>query len=344
MIGRLTLGAFALPLLVTACGLFEDDVFIAHTVGEPENRDIAVVRGNGEERQVVLGGETDDFNPTWSPAHDRLAFLSRRDGNTEVYLSRADGSNVQRITNTVVDESQVTWSPDGERLAYTSPDGNGRPRIFWLQIADLLPNPLVFGSDSEGDPAWSPNGTWIAFAALAEDGRSTGLILRNPDGVIQFQITEAPDRNPVWSPDGSHLAFVRTGGTIDNSATGEAAAGRNDDIFVVAIDDDGRASDLRQVTESEARDYAAEWSPNGERVAFISTRNGATDIFTASRKGGDAREITRSEIQEVSVAWGPDGRIVFESRPGDHSELFVDDDGDQKRVSAGGTASSQPDW
>ena len=336
--------ALALSLLASACNPFTDDLFIAYTLGQADDRDIAVVRADGEDQQVIIGGDTDDFTPVWSPSHDRLAFLSRRDGNTEVYLARADGSNAIRATDTAVDESQVTWSPDGKRIAYSSPDNEGRPRIYWLHIDDLISNPLVFGGNGEVDPAWSPNGTWVAFAALAEDGSSTGLFLRNPDGVIQFQITEAPDRTPTWSPDGKRLAFVRTVGSPDNSAMGEEAADRNDDIWVIQIDDNGPASQEITVTTDDARDYAPTWSPDNERIAFLSTRNGANDIFTIARNGDDLQGVTRSEINELSVQWGSDGRIVFASIPGDRSELYVDDDGMQIRISKSAVASSEPNW
>ena len=95
--------------LVAACGVFAEDEFIVHAVGEEGARDIVVVRGDGEERRVIIADPADDFGPVWSPGRDRIAFLSTRDGNIEVYVSPPDGSNPMRTTNTGVDESQLIF-------------------------------------------------------------------------------------------------------------------------------------------------------------------------------------------------------------------------------------------
>ena len=152
-------------LLLGGCGLLSEEKLIAYTVGEPGSRDIVVARSDGRDRKVIIDNVADDFSPIWSPDHSRIAFLTNRDGNVELYISPADGSTAMRVTNTGVGESQPTWSPDGQRLAYVSPDNEGVPRVFWVRLTDLLPNRLIFESNSEVDPAWSPNGTWIAFAA-----------------------------------------------------------------------------------------------------------------------------------------------------------------------------------
>ena len=98
------------------------------------------------------------------------------------------------------------------------------------------------------------------------------------------------------------------------------------------------------MTSGDARDHSPTWSPDNERIAFLSTRNGANDIFTITRNGDDLQGVTRSEINELAVQWGRDGRIVFASIPGDRSELYVDDDGTQIRISKSALASSEPNW
>ena len=93
--------------------------------------------------------------------------------------------------------------------------------------------------------AWSPNGTWIAFAAIDANGKSEGLFLRNPDGVNRLQLSAAPDRNPVWSPDGTTLMWSAGGtwGALECSA-GDASASRlprsEVEPFYVAVSPDGR--------------------------------------------------------------------------------------------------------
>ena len=322
----------AVASLAGACGLFSEPGLVVYTAGEEGRRDIVIVGTDGAEVATSLAHEADDFGPVWSPNRQSIAFLSDRDGNVELYIAGADGGSVLRATNTGVPESQPTWSPEGDRLAYTSPDGDGKPQIYWLRLSDLIPHRLQFRSESESDPAWSPKGVWIAFASLDADGRSLGLSLRNPDGVDELRISQSPDRSPVWSPDGKKLAFV-------------SERDGDEEIYVLDVDERGPVGEARNLTNHPGRDFAPQWSPDGRRIAFLSDRGESLDILTVSDGGEDLRELTRNDIAEVAVRWGADGRIVFESQPLGLSALFiVEADGTQQQLTHGTASASQPDW
>ena len=72
-------------LVLGACGLLKEDKFIAYSVGDVGSRDIVVARSDSGDRRIVIAGPGDDFNPVWSPDHSRIAFLTNRDGNVELY-------------------------------------------------------------------------------------------------------------------------------------------------------------------------------------------------------------------------------------------------------------------
>jgi Tol biopolymer transport system component len=319
-------------LVLGACGLLKEDKFIAYSVGDVGSRDIVVARSDSGDRRIVIAGPGDDFNPVWSPDHSRIAFLTNRDGNVELYTGLMDGTSITRVTDTSVDESQPTWSPDGQRIAYVSPDADGAPRAYWVSFDDLLPNRLIFESNSEVDLAWSPRGTWIAFAGLDENGNSEGLFLRNPDGVNRLQLSASPDRHPAWSPDGKKLVFTST-------------RDGDEEIYVMHVGDTGPEGQAVRITNNPASDFSPTWSPDSKRVAFISDRNDSRDIFTVSDQGEGVQSLTRNQVEELSLVWGPTGRLVFESRPSGKSELFVTTmNGVQNRLSVGDVAASQPDW
>lgn len=71
----------------------------------------------GESTQLTTGMWR-DADPAWSPTGDRIAFISSRSGNKELYVMDEDGSNLIQLTDTPEDESHPTWSLDGTQIAF----------------------------------------------------------------------------------------------------------------------------------------------------------------------------------------------------------------------------------
>jgi Tol biopolymer transport system component len=69
----------------------------------------------------------DDFSPRWSPDGSRLAFVSDRDGNEEIYVMNSDGSGQTRLTDSPASDAGPSWSSDGKRITFVSErDGEAR--------------------------------------------------------------------------------------------------------------------------------------------------------------------------------------------------------------------------
>src|SRR6266511_1752070 len=132
-------------------------------------------------------------------------------------------------------------------LFVTNPDGTGLTKL-----------PSVPG---DTDPAWSPDGSKIAFVRFREGG--AGIWVMNADGTGARRITDGgldvdgTDLGPAWSPDGSRIAFAREG------RPAKAATG-NTDIYVVNAD----GTDAVRLTDDPMMEYAPTWSPDGSRIAF----------------------------------------------------------------------------
>ena len=117
--------------------------------------------------------------PAWSPDGRKLAFVSRRDGNSEIYVMNADGSEQGNLTQHPASDSHPSWSPDGRKLAFVSRrDGNSEIYVMNADGSGL--RNVTRAPSDDLDPAWSPDGRAIAFvhrsrrSACRADGTPCG--------------------------------------------------------------------------------------------------------------------------------------------------------------------------
>ncbi len=176
------------------------------------------------------------------------------DRKTHLYVYELQTKELRQLTKGPWDESLGEWSPDGSRIAFVSnrtaePDGNNNNDI-WIVPADLeeptdSPQQVTAGPGSDGSPAWSPDGRWIAHTTdLRPDliwYATTHLATTPAAGGATTVLTEVLDRNvssPRVSADGewiwfrledsgeNHVARVRTDGSaLQRPVSGPVAAG-----------------------------------------------------------------------------------------------------------------------
>jgi TolB protein len=175
-----------------------------------------------------------NYLPVFSPDGTRIAFMSARDGNPEIYVMNADGSNVRRLTNHPAGESTPTWSPSGTQIAFSS-DRAGQSQIYVMSADGSNVRRLTTAESYADRATWSPAPfNEIAYSAQTSSGRYDLKVLDvGTSQVRQITFGEGSNESPAYSPNGKHIAFTstRAGGT---------------QIFTIGRDGRG----LRQITRT----------------------------------------------------------------------------------------------
>jgi len=231
------------------------------------------------------------------------------------------------------------------RIAFVSdrdaPGANGR-EIYTAAADGSDPLRLTDNSVPDTDPAYSPDGTKIAFV------RANDIWVMNADGSAAVAITgpEGPDSQPAWSPDGSRIVYVSNQNTPGGYTTGF-------ELFVRNADGSGTSRRLTD-TPNNVSSRAPAWSPAGDQIAYESNADGSYDIYTIA-PDVTAGFGTRRSANEVGVnyqnpSWSPDGaRIAYErgigTMPDDTSkEIWTmrADGGAPARLTSNGVYDGQP--
>jgi TolB protein len=240
-----------------------------------------------------------------------IVFYSVRGSSVDIFVVGANGKGAKRLTTATEPDSGGVWSPDGTKIAFESrqtfeglPDGFAQ---VWVMNADGSDeHPITTDASNNVHAAWSPDGSQIVFES--DRTRSQQLFIMNADGTDEAQKTNIAGGAtlPAWSAN-DVIAFDR------RVSTGTE---------IWAINASGDADPRRLIDGTAA--YPA-WSPDGNSIAFASTRVGRTyQVFTATDSGGNVRRVSSDPTQAISPAWSPDGRrIAYEGTAGGHRQLFT---------------------
>ena len=333
-------------------------VYVSERDGNPYVYTVDIESGESER---VVSGPNPAFAPTWSSDEERIAYVVSSDGNRDVVVVGTGEEAFQLRMSPGGDgppgnEGSPRWSSEGDRLAYISeavipaPEqsvsapraGPKRSDVFVARFGEDDPEQFlttrITSSDSRemlGD--WSPDGQWLVFSR--EGGEDVqGLWLRNPDGVNLLRLTEGEDSDPVWSPDGDAIAFVR-----DDFG--------NYDIYLVRPEDGedwrGEVAEERWL-KSDQEEHSPAWAPDGDTLAFVTTRDGNAEIYVANANDGEPpQRLTINDSADTEPVWSPDGNMIaFVSDLFGETEIMVmDSDGtNQRRLTHNEVRDHSPDW
>jgi TolB protein len=290
----------------------------AHTISDDIYQSQLQLRGVARTKIAFSSDRHKEVMKAGSPNRD----------TKEIYFADYDGANARRVTTTQTLNVAPMWSPDGQAIAYqtwrtSGPGGFGSFTdvvVSYIYRGNRLTPANGSPEKQNSLPAWSPDGSKLAFT-LSQGGNQEIYVI-NKDGTGLRRMTNHPeiDTSPTWSPTGNQLAWTsgRTGnpnifimnadGTGQRQLTHEgwadratwsrepfneiAYAVRNGPGFDIKIYSFA-TGDGKRITDGIGSNESPAFSPNGRHIAFMSTRNGKAQIFTVDRDGQHLRQITR---------------------------------------------------
>ena len=158
---------------------------------------------------------SDNFDPVWCPDGRRIAFISNRDGNDELYVKGIDGREPTNLSKNPGLDARPAWSPDGEFIAFISDRSDGDEQDIYVVRGDgteqtNLTNNPGHRCCHHGRPVWSPNGEYIAFGIVSDEYGKEEIYVIRADGTELTNLSNTPfyhEGRPAWSPDSSKIAF-----------------------------------------------------------------------------------------------------------------------------------------
>jgi len=241
----------------------------------------------------------------------QLAFLSDRDGNTQVYTMQADGSGVNRLTDTAWYKGLPVWAPDRTQIAFTANPNTPTTNwdIYAMQSDGSNVRNLTDSPEYDGVLAWSPDGAQIAFESDRDGNNDIYVMDSNGENQVNLTTNPARDTGAAWSPNGTQIAFI-------SDRTGTPG------LYIM---ESSGANPTRLADAAPSRIPA--WSPDGQRIAYAFDSN----IWVIPLTGLPQR-LTDFPIFSASVIgeprWSPDGtQLAFEHAfnytPSSTADLYV---------------------
>jgi Tol biopolymer transport system component len=260
-------------------------------------RDLRLLAWSGDGRWLVVSGR----QSTMAPAE--LVLLSTETGERRTLVPASRG----------FEDLEPAFSPDMSRIAFVRHSGANSGDLFLLHLTPDLraqgePERLTFDNLLIGSPVWTRDGRGIVFTRYATAGKPSIWKMTPGHG--------RPEPLPISADNALGLAISAKGDRL--VYTRETT---NSSIWTM----DRAAQGERLLIGSSGREFAPSYSPDGERIAFESSRSGWSEIWIADRDGSHPRQITHLKGSVASFPrWSPDGRrIVFHSRQKIYATLYI---------------------
>jgi dipeptidyl aminopeptidase/acylaminoacyl peptidase len=289
-----------------------------------------VARTDGSRVRELTAGVWRDSAPAWSPDGTRIAFLSDRDGTTQLHVVFADTGEMAQLTHVQRAPAGLRWSPDGRQIAFTTTIPDEDP------ILRVEPPKKPHGAE------WAKGATIVDRLSWQRDGvgpvekgYTHVLVVDATIGGTPRQLTNGTFNHgdPEWSADGRTLY-------ISGTRKPDAEYLRNDsEIYAVDV----ASGSIKPLTDRKGPDANPTVSPDGRWIAYTGydDRNETStlsNLYLMDRDGG-AKRLWQGRLSEspANLAWAHDGSGLYftTGEKGSTSVYFAPLTGELRRLTDG---------
>jgi Tol biopolymer transport system component/predicted Ser/Thr protein kinase len=263
------------------------------------------VPASGGLSERLTGGQGPEGQPSLGRTGKSLVYSTYVD-DWDVVIRNIDSGQEQRLGGERTDDSPV-FSPDGRSMAFVSDRWIGRYDL-WLQRLDAKgpagePRRLTDHEGSVAQPAFSPDGRWVAYYRVIRGQRDIWIVSTSGAPPVRFTTDAATNIEPDWSPDGRSIVYVsdRDGST---------------QVWTAPVQDGRPAGPPMRVTTGTTAPYSPTWSADGSAIAFI---GGDKEVWIVAPNGRSPSRRLTTGAARIPDHRPPDRR----SRPASASNRIV---------------------
>ena len=250
--------------------------------------DVYVMDEDGtHERRITKSLAARSGEPAWAPDGRRVIVTRVADQAQAIFVMNADGSGARQLTAPPAGWEDHLPVAMGAGVAFARAGPDGMSRIYRVNLDGSGLARLTSGPH-DGNPAPSPDGSLLAYTSGSD------VYMLDVRRGVSTRLTHTPDRyraGLAMSPDGTRIAFSR----ID--------PGRLEQIFVMDVD----GTHVRRVSRGDWYDFLPRWSPDGQRIAFTSSRDGSLGVYSMKLDGSDVTDLSRTPGR---LALGPGATVL----------------------------------